>query len=142
MNTGLREKAKNDFKNFFFKLMNNSVFRNSMKNVRKHRDIKITTKLLYHKVLYRKFVNNRNKEIQNIYESTSLLGFIVYIKTDNICKDIAKGAEARFDSSKYELDRTLPKGKNKKIIGLMKDEKDGKIMKEFVKLRAKTYSCL
>ena len=68
--------------------------------------------------------------------------FIVYIKTDNICKDIAKGAEARFDSSKYELDWTLPKGKNKKVIGLMKDEIDGKIMKEFVKLRAKTYSCL
>ena len=32
--------------------------------------------------------------------------------------------------------------KEKKIIGLMKDELDGKIIKKFVRLRAKTYSYL
>ena len=50
--------------------------------------------------------------------------FIVYIKTDDIYKDIAEDVETRFDTSKYELefnsiDRPLPKGK--KVIGLMED---------------------
>ena len=44
----------------------------------------------------------------------------------------------KVDSSNYESDRPLPKGKNKKVIGLMKDESGGKIMIEFVGLRAKT----
>ena len=32
-----------------------------------------------------------------------------------------------FHTSNNELDRSLPKGKNKKVIGLMKDELAGKI---------------
>ena len=47
--------------------------------------------------------------------------FIVYIKIDYIYKDIAD-VETRFDASNYELDRPLPKEKNKRVIGLMKDE--------------------
>ena len=40
------------------------------------------------------------------------------------------------------LNQTLPKGKNKKLIGLMKDQLGGQIMKELVGLRAKTYNYL
>ena len=36
----------------------------------------------------------------------------------------------------------LPKGKNRKVIGLFKDELGGKIMTEIVVLRAKTYAYL
>ena len=38
--------------------------------------------------------------------------------------------------------RPLPKGKNKKVVELMKDELGGKVMKEFVRLRAKASSYL
>ena len=69
-------------------------------------------------------------------------GFIVYIKTDDIYKDIPEDVETIFDTSNYELDRPLPKEKNKKVIGLIKDELDQKIMIKCVGLRAKTYSYL
>ena len=68
--------------------------------------------------------------------------FIVHVKTEYIYKDIAEDVETRFETSIFELDRPLPKEKNKKVIGLMKRELDGQIMKEFVGLRAKTYSYL
>ena len=64
--------------------------------------------------------------------------FVVYIKTDDIYKDIAEDVETRFDTSNYELDRQLSKEKKKKVIGLMKDELGGKIMLEFIELKAKT----
>ena len=38
--------------------------------------------------------------------------------------------------------RPLPIGKNKKVIGLFKGELGGRIIKEFVALRAKTYTYL
>ena len=37
--------------------------------------------------------------------------FTVYIKTEDIYSDIAKDFETRFDTSNYELNRPLPKGK-------------------------------
>ena len=68
--------------------------------------------------------------------------FIVHVKTDDIYKDIAEDVETKFDTSNFEMDRSLPKGKNERVIGIMKDELSGQIMKEFFGLRAKTYSYL
>ena len=65
---------------------------------------------------------------------------IVYIETDDIYKDIAENVKTRFDTSNHKLERPLPKEKNKKVIGLMKNELGENIMTKFVGLRTKTYS--
>ena len=70
--------------------------------------------------------------------------FVVYIKTEDFYKDIAGDIERWFDTSNYDEEdkRPLPIGKNKKVIGMFKDELGGKIMTEFCALRAKAYSFL
>ena len=65
---------------------------------------------------------------------------VMNIKTKDFYKDIAKDVEEKFDPSDYGFDRPLPKGKNKKVIGLMKNELGGGIITEFVAIRPKTYS--
>ena len=123
--------------------MNNAK---AMKNVRKHRNIKlvITERRRYQNQttkqqnFFLKFISNRNEKTQILTNKSISLGlsilelgkivmyafcyeyvkpkycekaklcymdtasFIVYIKTDNIYKDIAEDVETRFDSSNYE----------------------------------------
>ena len=64
--------------------------------------------------------------------------WIINIKTDDIYEDISNDV----DTSNYEVSRPLPTVKNKKVIGLMKDELGGKIMTEFAAVTSKTYSYL
>ena len=68
--------------------------------------------------------------------------FIMNIKTEDFYKDIPNDIEKRFDTSNYECDRPLTTGKNKEVIGLMKDELGGRVITEFVALRPTTYSYL
>ena len=78
------------------------------------------SKILIYEFCY-DYVNPKYVEkVKLCYMDTD--GLYVYIKTDDIYKDIAEDVETRFDTSNYELDKPLPKGKNKKVIGLMKDE--------------------
>ena len=67
--------------------------------------------------------------------------FIVHIITEDFFEDISNDVEKWYDTSNYDENdkRPLPVGKNKKVIGLFKDELGGRIMKEFCTLRAKTY---
>ena len=51
------------------------------------------------------------------YDCVKPCSFIVYIKIDYIYKDIAEDIKTGFDTSSYELNRPLPKGKSKKVIG-------------------------
>ena len=68
--------------------------------------------------------------------------FIINVKTEDFYKDIANDVKRRFDTSNYDENdkRPLPIGENKKVIGLFKDELGGKILIEFVALRAKAYA--
>ena len=47
--------------------------------------------------------------------------FTMHIKTEDFYKDIADDVGKRFDPSNYEINGPLPTGKNKKVIGLMKE---------------------
>ena len=66
--------------------------------------------------------------------------FIFLLKT--FFEDSNNGVERWFDTSNYDKNdkRPLPIGKNKKVIGVLKNESGGKIMKEFCVPRAKTYA--
>ena len=70
--------------------------------------------------------------------------FIIHIKSKDFYKDIDNDVERWFDTSNYDKkdERPLPIGKNKKAIGLFKDELGGKIITEFVALTAKAYAYL
>ena len=94
------------------------------------------SKLLIYDYMKPKYGNN----VQLCYMDTD--SFIMNIKTEDFYKYIANDIEKRFDTSNYEINRPLPTGNNKKVIGLRKDELGGKIITEFVTLRPKTYSHL
>ena len=68
--------------------------------------------------------------------------FLYEIETENIYKDISGDVKDRFDTSNYPEGHPsgIPTGINKKVLGMMKDEAAGKILNEFVGLRAKLYS--
>ena len=68
--------------------------------------------------------------------------FNFHVKTDDIYKDIAEDFEKRFETSNFEIDRPLPIGKNKKVIGSMKNKLGGQIMEKNFRLRAKIYGYL
>ena len=69
-------------------------------------------------------LNQNIKAEQNCYMDTE--SFVIHIKTEDFYKDIADDVEKWFDTSNYEEDdkRQLPMGKNKKVIGLFKDDEE------------------
>ena len=67
------------------------------------------SKILMHEFWYDYVKQNYEETTKLCYIDTE--SFIVYIKTDNMCKDIAEDVETRFDTSNCKLDRLLPKRK-------------------------------
>ena len=80
------------------------------------------------------------KKAQLLYTDTDSL--IYEIETDDVYSDINGDVGAKFDTSEFPVNHPsgIPVGKNKKVVGMMKDESCGKIITEFVCLRQKLYS--
>ena len=98
------------------------------------------SKILMYEFWYDYMKPKYNDNVKLCYMDTD--SFVMNIKTKDFYKDISSDVDKRFDTSNYEVNRPLPTGKNKKVIGLMKDELGGKIITEFVTLKPKTYSYL
>ena len=63
------------------------------------------SKILMHEFWYDYVKPKYGKKAKYCYMDTD--SFIVYVKTDDIDKDIAENVETRFDTSNYELNRPL-----------------------------------
>ena len=100
------------------------------------------SKTLIYEFWYDYIKLNYQDKAKLCYKDTD--NFVIHIKTENFYEGIANDIEEWFDTSNCDENdkRPLPIGKNKKVIGLFKDELGGKVMKEFVALSAKTYSYL
>ena len=98
------------------------------------------SKILMYEFWYDYMKPKYNDKVKLCYMDTD--SFVMNIKTNDFYNDIANDVEKRFDTSNYEVNRPLLTGKNKKVIGLMKDELGGKTIMELVTLRPKTYSYL
>ena len=77
----------------------------------------------------------RETSLRRHHDVLLLDGFVIHIKTEGFYEDIAHHVEKLFDTSMIRMIKIpLPTDKNKKLMGLFKDELGGNIMKEFVGL--------
>ena len=102
--------------------------------------ILVISKILMYEFWYDYMKPKYNDNVKLCYMDTD--SFIMNIKTNDFYEDISDDVECKFDTPNYEVKIPLPIGKNKKAIGLMRDELGGEIITEFIALRPKTYSYL
>ena len=98
------------------------------------------SKTLKYEFLYDYMRSKYGSKVNLCYMDTD--SFVYEVETEDFYRDIAKDVGERFDTSGYSKDdnRSLPIGKNKKVIDLIKDELGEKIMPEFVTLRVKMFA--
>ena len=79
-------------------------------------------------------------KVKLLFTDTDSLMYL--IETEDIYEDILRDVHKWFDTSNYPTDHPsgIYTGQNKMVIGMFKDEVGGKIITEFVGLRAKNYA--
>ena len=90
------------------------------------------SKILMYEFWYDYMKPKYKNRVKLCYMDTDSL--VMNIKANDFYKDIANDVDKKFDTSNYEENRPLPTGKNKNVIGSIKDELGGKIITEFITL--------
>nr|CAH7756012.1 unnamed protein product [Callosobruchus chinensis] len=129
LNTELRTRSRNEFEKNFFKLMNNSPYGMAILDI---------SKTFLYDFHYNYIKQQFNDKAKLLYCDTDSLVYHFFI--DDIYHHMKKDI-FRYDTSDYSENNQfgMPR-KNKKVLGLMKDENNGKIMTHFIGLRSKMYT--
>jgi hypothetical protein len=97
------------------------------------------SKLVMYKFHYEEMKPRYGDKIRLCFTDTDSL--LYEVKTDDIFKDMQSMIHL-FDTSDYQKDHPCYSTTNKKVPGKMKDEMNGKQIREFIGLRSKMYSVL
>ena len=97
-------------------------------------DISKTLMYNYH---YNHIKKDYKEKAKLLFTDTDSLCYLIH--TNDFYNDMKKNLNL-YDTSNYDTNHELYSNKNKKVIGLMKDEANGIPIQEFVGLRAKLYS--
>ena len=98
------------------------------------------SKIVMYDFHYRYIKKKYGSKAKLLFTDTDSL--LYEIETEDFYKDISGDVKDRFDTSDYPEGHPsgIPTGVNKKVLGMFKDEEAGKILNQFVGLRAKLYS--
>ena len=98
------------------------------------------SKTLMYDFHYNYIQSKYNERAKLLFTDTDSLAY--EIETDDFYRDISSDVQAKFDTSNFSENHPsgILTGANKKVVGMFKDEAGGKIIEEFVGLRAKLYS--
>ena len=97
------------------------------------------SKILMYDFYYNNFKKKYSPRCNLLYTDTDSLS--MEIQTDDVYKDM-EGQKDLYDTSDYPKEHPLYSEVNKKVLGKMKDEMNGKPISECVCLRPKMYSIL
>ena len=98
-----------------------------------------TSKCLMYQFFYEVFKVMYGENVRLLYTDTDAL--ILEITTKNLFDDFVK-IENLLDLSNYDESDRLFSDRNKKRLGHLKDESEGRIITEFIGLKAKLYSLI
>jgi hypothetical protein len=145
-NTALRGNASNDFEKNLYKLLNNSIYGKTIEKSSTDKPfyagfsiLELSKKFIYD-FHYNHMLSKYKDKINLLYTDTDSL--VYEIETEDLYRDIKSDSKFSklLDTSNIDSRWGIPP-KNKKMLGKMKDEYNGKVIRAFYGVGAKVY-CL